>query len=265
MSTWLQVVLTVTAAAVLWALFELLKKYWWAPREAKVSAKTDKDLVRLNATAVLSWLGTSHPDSPRNVVPGLINLEDARAQQLTRVEPKLDAIIDSPYHEAREYLDSALHAGLGTGKGKKYLDKSIRYFQKAAANYSTVAARRESWACLHLLLVYTALGDALRAQEWGARAYNAAVRWAHEEVRAFENRRDLRRGRWSILGLLWTFPLLAGAIIVIAHGEHFSIGIWNDWKEIVIASGVWYIAILAFRRLSAQIITVNSLLGAPRP
>jgi hypothetical protein len=245
MSTWLQVVLSVSAGAVIWALFEVLKKYWWAPREARVSAKTDKDLATLDSTVVLGWLRTSRPDSLRNVVLGLTGLEDARARQLRRVEPSLDAIIDRPYHEARGCLDSALDAGLGTGKGKKYLDKSIHDFQKAAANYSAVAPRRESWACLHLLLVYTALGDALRAQEWGARGYNAAIQWARDEVRAFDNRRELRRGRWPILRWAWTFPFLAGAIIVIAHGGHFSTGLWKDLKKILIASGVWYIAIFA--------------------
>jgi hypothetical protein len=245
MSDWVELVLWFSATTVAGILFGILKVYWSARHPTKVSTKTGNDVVTLDATMVLGWLKASSSETLRNVVLGLIGLEDPRTRQPTRIESKLDAIIDSPYREARDCLDSARRAGLDTDKGKKYLDQAIHNLQKAAANYSAVAPRRESWACLNLFLVYTALGDALRAQEWGARGYNAAIQWAREEIRALENRRELRRGRWSILAWAWTFPLFVAAIIVIIRG-HFSTDIWKDQKEVIIATGVWYLVYFGF-------------------
>lgn len=178
-----------------------------------------------DALVVLGWVQTSGLDSLRSVVTGLIGLEDSRTRQLTRIESKVDAMLDSSYRSGLDYLASAQRAGLDTDKGKTYLDKSIHDFRKAAANYDQVAPRRASWACLHLLLLYTALDDTPEAQEWGARGYEAAIRWAQEEIRAFRNRHELRRGRWSLFTLA-TIALLILAILFNVKGSHghFTIG-----------------------------------------
>jgi hypothetical protein len=173
----------------------------------------------LDALMVLGWVETSGLDSLRNVVAGLLGLEDSRARQLTRIESKVDAMLDSPYRSALDYLASAQRAGLDIDKGKSYLESSIHDFRRAAANYEGVAPRRASWACLHLLLLYTALGDTPEAQEWGARSYEAAIRWAREEVRAFEKRYQLRRGRWSLFTLA-TAAYLILAIVIAFKGNH---------------------------------------------
>jgi hypothetical protein len=179
----------------------------------------------LDALVVLGWVQTSGLDSLRNVVTGLIGLEDSRTRQLTRIESKVDAMLDSSYGSALDYLASARRAGLDTDKGKTYLDKSIHDFRKAAANYDQVAPRRASWACLHLLLLYTALGDTPEAQEWGARGYEAAIRWAQEEIRVFRNRHELRRGKWSLFTLATVALIILDVVFSIkgSHG-HLAIG-----------------------------------------
>jgi hypothetical protein len=240
-----------TVAGILVGFLTIIFEDYWSPRHsAKVSAKAGNDVVTLDATVVLGWLKASSPDALRNVVVGLMGLEDIRAQQRTRTESKFDATIDGPYGKARDYLDSARRAGLDTDKGKKHLDKSIQHFQMAAENYSEVAPRRESWACLHLLLICTALGDISVAQEWGARGWTAAKRWVRAELRAFENRREMRLGRWSLLGRVSILPYLLATIIVISRGEHFSIGMVNH--EILSLSAAAYLALLAFMLTMSQ-------------
>jgi len=177
----------------------------------------------LDALVVLGWLQTSSLDALRNVVLGLLGLEDTRTRQLTRIESKVDALIDSPYRSARDYLDSARRVGVDTDKGKAYLEHSIHDFRQAAANYQSRNPRRESWACLHLLLLYTALGDIREAQEWGARGYEATTQWEQMEIAAFKNRQQLRRGRWSLFNLTY---LLLFILIILAwiEGGHIKIG-----------------------------------------
>ena len=239
---WVLPILFLCACAVAGGLIGILAPLRSDRHPTKVSTKTNNNVVRLDATAVQGWLRASSPEALRNVVLGLIGLEDARARQLTRSEPNVNEIIDIPYHQARDCLASALRVGLDTDKGKKYLDESIRDFQHAARNYTAmVAPRRESWACLHLCLVYTALDNILGAQKWGARGYDAAIEWAREEIRAFMDRRELQRGRWSLLGWSWAYPVLVGAIVVITR-EGFSTDIWKDWQEAVITSGAGYLA-----------------------
>jgi hypothetical protein len=173
----------------------------------------------LDALVVLGWVQTSGLDSLRDVVKGLLGLEDTRTQQLTRIESKVDALLDRPYGKAVDWLGSAQRADLDTDKGKTYLNNSINDFREAAAGYEKVAPRRASWACLYLLLLYTALGDVREAQEWGARSYGAAVRWVQEEVRAFENRYKLRRGRFSLFSLAAIVLIFLVVLLVVRHGR----------------------------------------------
>lgn len=185
-----------------------------------------------DALVILGWVQTSSLDSVRNVVTGILGLEDSRTQQLTRIESKVDAMLDSPYRSALDYLASAQRAGLDTDKGKTYLEKAIHDFRRAAVNYEDVAPRRASWACLHLLLLYIALDDTPEAQEWGARSYEAAIRWAREETQAFENRQVLRRGRWSLF-TLGSIAYVILSVLILLKGHHGNLTIGSSKSALI--------------------------------
>lgn len=172
-----------------------------------------------DAVVALSWVQTTSLDRLRDVVKGLLGLEDARTRQLTRIESKVDALLDTEYRSALDDLDSANRAGVNTAEGHTYLDNSIRGFRIAAARYEEVSPRRRSWACFYLLMLYTARGDTPEAQVWGARSYEAAVRWVQEEVRAFENRYKLRRGRFSLFSLAAIALIFLAVLLVVRHGR----------------------------------------------
>ncbi len=127
-------------------------------------------------------------------ISALLGLEAEQAKTLNRIETKIDAGLQSSYHQGLIYLQDAVNE-TDASRQHEYLRNAESRLVEAVTNFETIDPMRSAWAAVYLTMVCKLDNNPAGAGRWARRAYRAAVSGVQHECELINRGIDTQVGK----------------------------------------------------------------------
>jgi hypothetical protein len=140
----------------------------------------------------------------------LLAIEDQRTQQLNRIERKVQAGLERPYHAGRLILEEANAPDIGAARRAERLVRAEDAFIDAYGALHEVDPSIAAWSAVHVVGISLLQERSSDARRWAEKTHLAAIKAVRERCTASNDRIDSKLGKLRITSAELTDGGVAG-------------------------------------------------------